>query len=243
MPGTVRALGTTQGRAHLLGSPAYLSLSRLVEAHSRLSLLSGRLNEAMNEPKTGRATWREGQRRREGTREQGRKQRRAREAGMRRKRGGGDGRVGITRAYTDRSPCAGPVSFPSPCARHMNAGGREESKDEEGKEQDGGRGGARERRPEASPVGRKGRPCSCRAGGRGRLLTLLHPPGLGLPLPPPAAGSAWEASGACGGLSSLPALSRPLQPPPRRDPHLLCRRGKGLEIRGLAVSAKEKQFS
>lgn len=32
-------------------------------------------------------------------------------------------------------------------------------------------------------------------------------------------------------------------PAPRRDPHLLCRRGKGLEIRGLAVSAKEKQFS
>ena len=79
----------------------------------------------MNEPKTGRATRKEGQRRREGTREQGRKQQRAREAGMRRKRSRGDGRVGITRAYIDRSSCAGPVSFPSPWARHVNAGGRE----------------------------------------------------------------------------------------------------------------------
>ena len=63
-------------------------------------------------------------------------------------------------------------------------------------------------------MGRKGRPCFCRAaGGRSRLSTLLHPPGLGRPLPPTAAGSAWEGSGVCGGLSSLPALSRPLQPP------------------------------
>lgn len=63
-------------------------------------------------------------------------------------------------------------------------------------------------------MGRKGRPCFCRAGGgRGRLSTLLHPPGLGRPLLPPAAGSAWEGSGVCGGLSSCPALSGPLQPP------------------------------
>lgn len=37
-----------------------------------------------------------------------------------------------------------------------------------------------------------------------------------------------------------PALPSPA---PRGDHHLLCRTGKGLEIRGLAVSAKEKQFS
>lgn len=40
----------------------------------------------------------------------------------------------------------------------------------------------------------------------------------------------------------LPCPASP-SPAPPRDPHLLCRRGKVLEIRGLAVSAKEKQFS
>lgn len=41
-------------------------------------------------------------------------------------------------------------------------------------------------------------------------------------------------------VHSLPCLA--LASPPW-GPHLLCRRGKVLEIRGLAVSAKEKQFS
>lgn len=77
-------------------------------------------------------------------------------------------------------------------------------------------------------------------GGRGRLSTLLHPSGLGRPCFHQLLGSP-EGSGVCGGLSSLPALSGPLQPP--TDPHLLCRRGKGLEIRGLAVSAKREMFS
>lgn len=63
------ALGTTQGRDRTFSVPQPASLSRLGEAHRRLSLLSGRLNEGMNEPKTRRWTWREGQRRREGTRE------------------------------------------------------------------------------------------------------------------------------------------------------------------------------
>lgn len=74
----------------------------------------------------------------------------------------------------------------------------------------------------------------------------LHPPGLGTPPALLAALSAWEGgprSGALGPLSSFPARPRPLQPPPPWDHHLLCRRGKVLEIRGLAVSAKEKQFS
>lgn len=68
-------------------------------------------------------------------------------------------------------------------------------------------------------------------------------------LPPPAAQSARkggptsDALGRPESVRPLPALHLALSSPPPWDHHLLCRRGKVLEIRGLAVSAKEKQFS
>lgn len=46
------ALGTTQGRDRIFSVPQPTSLSRLGEAHRRLSLLSGRPDKGMNEPKT-----------------------------------------------------------------------------------------------------------------------------------------------------------------------------------------------
>lgn len=46
------ALGTTQGRDRIFSVPQPTSLSRLGEAHRRLSLLSGRPDKGMKEPKT-----------------------------------------------------------------------------------------------------------------------------------------------------------------------------------------------
>ena len=94
MPGTVLGAGVTQGRDRTFSVPQPASLSRLGEAHRWLSLLSGRLNEGMNEPKTRRWTWRQGQRRREGTRERvgsretAKSQRSRDETGKRRGEGG-----------------------------------------------------------------------------------------------------------------------------------------------------------
>lgn len=168
VPGTVRALGTTQGMDRIFSAPQPTSLSRLAEAHRRLSLLSGRLNEGMNEPKTRRATRREGQRRREGTREKGRsgetaKGQRSRDEaeGARRGREGGNYESVYKQGLVCRA-CYLPISA---CLAHECGRKREDTKDEEGKEQDDGGGGARERRREASPVGRKGRLCFCRAAG------------------------------------------------------------------------------
>lgn len=87
-------------------------------------------------------------------------------------------------------------------------------------------------------------------GSRGRL-----PPGQGsAPSPPklhpPGAGSSSCLHQLCLGecpnsMWSAEFIPCPVSPSPahRRDHDLLCRRGKVLEIRGLAVSAKEKQFS